>query len=149
MDVHVLLVEDSALVVDALRLLLEETGHRVSAAFNVRQAVDVASAEHPDIILLDLSLGREDGLDVLGELSRTDNLPPVPEESKPRMNTVSPVAVALTGHDNPETRERCIEAGCLDVLTKPISALQLPSLIRGWLAGRRVGDAGSPSDPAA
>ncbi|HEY9426195.1 MAG TPA: response regulator [Gemmatimonadaceae bacterium] len=135
MDVHVLLVEDSALVVDALRLLLEETGHRVSAAFNVRQAVDVASAEHPDIILLDLSLGREDGLDVLGELSRTDNLPPV--------------AVALTGHDNPETRERCIEAGCLDVLTKPISALQLPSLIRGWLAGRRVGDAGSPSDPAA
>ena len=135
MDVHVLLVEDSALVVDALRLLLEETGHRVSAAFNVRQAVDVASAERPDIILLDLSLGREDGLDVLGELSRTDNLPPV--------------AVALTGHDNPETRERCIEAGCLDVLTKPISALQLPSLIRGWLAGRRVGDAGSPSDPAA
>ena len=135
MDVHVLLVEDSARVVDALRLLLEETGHRVSAAFNVRQAVDVASAEHPDIILLDLSLGREDGLDVLGELSRTDNLPPV--------------AVALTGHDNPETRERCIEAGCLDVLTKPISALQLPSLIRGWLAGRRVGDAGSPSDPAA
>ena len=107
----------------------------MSAAFNVRQAVDVASAEHPDIILLDLSLGREDGLDVLGELSRTDNLPPV--------------AVALTGHDNPETRERCIEAGCLDVLTKPISALQLPSLIRGWLAGRRVGDAGSPSDPAA
>jgi two-component system response regulator VicR len=135
MDVHVLLVEDSALVVDALRLLLEETGHRVSAAFNVRQAVDVARAERPDIILLDLTLGREDGLDVLGELSRTDNLPPV--------------AVALTGHDNPETRERCIEAGCLDVLTKPISALQLPSLIRGWLAGRRAGDAGSPSDPAA
>lgn len=128
MDVHVLLVEDSALVVDALRLLLEETGHRVSAAFNVRQAVDVARAEHPDIILLDLTLGREDGLDVLGELSRTDNLPPV--------------AVALTGHDNPETRERCIEAGCLDVLTKPISALQLPSMIRGWLAGRRAGDAG-------
>ena len=135
MDVHVLLVEDSALVVDALRLLLEETGHRVSAAFNVRQAVDVARTENPDIILLDLTLGREDGLDVLGELSRTDNLPPV--------------AVAVTGHDNPETRERCLEAGCLDVLTKPISALQLPSLIRGWLAGRRESSGESPSDPAA
>ena len=135
MDVHVLLVEDSALVVDALRLLLEETGHRVSAAFNVRQAVNVARTENPDVILLDLSLGREDGLDVLGELSRTDNLPPV--------------TVALTGHDNPETRERCLEAGCLDVLTKPISALQLPSLIRGWLAGQIASDGESPSDPAA
>jgi two-component system response regulator VicR len=135
MGAHVLLVEDSTLVVDALRLLLEETGHRVSAAFNVRQAVDVARAEHPDVILLDLTLGREDGLDVLGELSRTDNLPPV--------------AVAVTGHDNPETRERCIEAGCLDVLTKPISALQLPSLIRGWLADRRASNGDSPSDPAA
>jgi CheY-like chemotaxis protein len=97
--------------------------------------VDVACSEHPDVILLDLTLGREDGLDVLGELSRTDNLPPV--------------AVAVTGHDNPETRERCIEAGCLDVLTKPISALQLPSLIRGWLAGRRASNSDLPSDPAA
>jgi len=135
MDVHVLLVEDSALVVDALRLLLEETGHRVSAAFNVRQAVDTARAEHPDVVLLDLSLGRENGLDVLGELSRTGDLPPV--------------AVAVTGHDNPETRERCLEAGCMDVLTKPISALQLPSLISGWLAARSTGSGDSPSDPAA
>ncbi len=135
MDVHVLLVEDSALVVDALRLLLEETGHRVSAAFNVREAVDTARAEHPDVILLDLTLGREDGLDVLGELSRTDNLPPV--------------AVAVTGHDNPETRERCMEAGCREVLTKPIRALELPGLIRGWLADDRTNDEDAPSDPAA
>lgn len=135
MRVHVLLVEDSALVVDALRLLLEETGHRVSAAFNVRQAVETARAEHPDVILLDLTLGCEDGLDVLGELSRTGSLPPV--------------AVAVTGHDNPETRERCLAAGCHEVLTKPISALQLPSQIRGWLADRDGGAGGAPSDPAA
>ncbi|HET7621200.1 MAG TPA: response regulator [Gemmatimonadaceae bacterium] len=135
MDVHVLLVEDSALVVDALRLLLEETGHRVSAAFSVREAVDTARAEHPDVILLDLTLGREDGLDVLGELSRTHNLPPV--------------AVALTGHDNPETRERCMQAGCREVLTKPIRALELPGLIRGWLADDRTNDGDAPSDPAA
>lgn len=138
MDVHVLLVEDSTLVVDALRLLLEETGHRVSAAFTVRQAVDTARGEHPDVVLLDLSLGREDGLDVLGELARTDDLPRV--------------AVALTGHDNPETRQRCLEAGCLDVLTKPIRALELPELIRGWLsrdASGERGEADAPSNPAA
>jgi DNA-binding response OmpR family regulator len=138
MGVHVLLVEDSALVVDALRLLLEETGHRVSAAFTVRQAVDTARAERPDVILLDLTLGREDGLDVLDELTRTGGLPPV--------------AVALTGHDSPETRERCLEAGCLEVLTKPISALELPGRIRSWLAERGASDGGAnhaTSDPAA
>ncbi len=138
MDVHVLLVEDSALVVDALRLLLEETGHRVSAAFNVRQAVETALCEHPDVILLDLTLGREDGLDVLDELTRTGSLPPV--------------TVALTGHDSPETRERCLEAGCMDVLTKPISALELPGLIRGWLSESGAPDGGesdAPSNPAA
>ncbi len=138
MGVHVLLVEDSALVVDALRLLLEETGHRVSAAFTVRQAVDMARAEHPDVILLDLTLGREDGLDVLDELARAGSLPPV--------------AVALTGHDSPETRERCLEAGCLEVLTKPISALELPGRIRAWLTERGASDGsteGATSDPAA
>jgi DNA-binding response OmpR family regulator len=139
MGVHVLLVEDSALVVDALRLLLEETGHRVSAAFTVRQAIDTAHAEQPDVILLDLTLGREDGLDVLDELTRTGRMPPV--------------AVALTGHDSPETRERCLEAGCLDVLTKPISALELPRRIRAWLADSGASDGssaeGATSDPAA
>jgi CheY-like chemotaxis protein len=135
MGVHVLLVEDSALVVDALRLLLEETGHQVSSASNVRQAIDNARTGHPDVLLLDLTLGRENGLDVLGELARTGELPPV--------------AVAVTGHDNPETRQRCLDAGCMEVLIKPISAIQLPSLIRGWLAERRTSGDESPSDPAA
>lgn len=121
MEPHVLLVEDSALLVDALRLLLEETGHRVSAAFNVRQAVDAARAERPDVILLDLTLGREDGLAVLSELSRTNSLPRV--------------AVAVTGHDTPAARERCLGAGCVDVLTKPIRPMELPSRIRAWLDG--------------
>lgn len=132
MEPHVLLVEDSALVIDALRLLLEETGHRVSAASTVREAVAIARAEQPDIILLDLTLGREDGLLVLTELARTGNLPRA--------------AVAVTGHDAPATRERCLQAGCMDVLTKPIGAMELPGRIRGWLASQDREAAGS--DPA-
>ncbi len=134
MEAHVLLVEDSVLVVDALRLLLQETGHRVSAAFTVRQAVDTARSARPDVILLDLTLGREDGLDVLNELARTGSLPPV--------------AVAVTGHDTPEARERCLAAGCVDVLTKPISAMELPARIRDWLASARAGGQSVASDPA-
>ena len=75
MCVHVLLVEDSALVVDALRLLLEETGHRVSAAFNVRQAVDTARAEHPDVILLDLMVPGMTGIEILRDLTGPNAVP--------------------------------------------------------------------------
>jgi CheY-like chemotaxis protein len=117
---HVLVVEDSALVIGALRVLLEETGHRVSAASTVADAVATARADPPDVILLDITLDREDGLGVLSALARTDALPRV--------------AVAVTGHDEPAVRERCLNAGCRTVLVKPISAMQLPVLIKAWLA---------------
>ncbi len=120
MTPHVLVVEDSALVVGALRVLLEETGHRVSAASTVADAVATARADPPDVILLDITLDREDGLGVLYALARTGELPRV--------------AVAVTGHDEPQVRERCLNAGCRTVLMKPISATQLPALIKAWLA---------------
>lgn len=127
MKPHVLVVEDSALVIGALRVLLEETGHRVSAASTVADAVALARADTPDVILLDITLDREDGLGVLYALAGSDELPRV--------------AVAVTGHDEPRVRERCINAGCRTVLVKPISATQLPVLIAAWLAE-------SPAPPA-
>ena len=120
MKPHVLVVEDSALVVGALRVLLEETGHRVSAAMSVAEAVAAVRADPPDVILLDITLDREDGLGVLYELAKTGELPRV--------------AVAVTGHDEPAVRERCLNAGCRAVLVKPISATQLPALIKVWLS---------------
>ena len=124
---HVLVVEDSALVIGALRVLLEETGHRVSAASSVAGAVAAVRSDPPDVILLDITLDREDGLGVLYALAGTDELPPV--------------AVAVTGHDEPAVRERCLDAGCRAVLVKPISAMQLPALIKAWLAESDSGSA--------
>lgn len=119
MKPRVLIVDDSALVLDALRLLLEETGHVVHSACTVRDAVDTARASTPDIMLLDLTLRREDGLDALLELARTGDAPPV--------------TVAITGHDDEAVRARCLDAGCREVLVKPIAALELPGRIKQWL----------------
>jgi CheY-like chemotaxis protein len=116
----VLVVEDSALVIGALRVLLEETGHRVSAATSVAEAVASARADTPDVILLDITLDREDGLGVLRALALSGELPRV--------------AVAVTGHDEPSVRERCLNAGCRAVLVKPINATKLPEMIRLWLS---------------
>jgi DNA-binding response OmpR family regulator len=102
---HVLIVEDSPLAVDALRVLFEETGHRVTVATTVVQAIVIAREEHPDIMLLDLGLPDGDGLDVMTAL---------------RADGSQPVTFALTGTDDAAVTKRCIAAGCREVLVKPV-----------------------------
>jgi two-component system cell cycle response regulator DivK len=118
---HILLVEDNTLVIGALRLLLEETGHRVSDASSVGAAMQILRIDPPDLVLLDLTLGREDGLAVVTAGSARSQ---------------RPVFVALTGHDDPATLERCRLAGCRAVLVKPIKPLELKSQIAAWLGER-------------
>src|SRR3569623_1411390 len=121
---HVLLVEDNALVIGALRLLLEETGHRVSDASTVAAATRVLRADPPDVVLLDLTLGGEDGLSLMTSIDET--------------SAQRPVVVALTGHDAPATLARCAHAGCRTVLVKPLRPLELKSQIAAWLGERAV-----------
>jgi len=121
---HILLVEDSVLVIGALRLLLEETGHRVSDASTIAGATRVLRADPPDVVLLDLTLGSEDGLALMASVNAT--------------GAQRPVVVALTGHDDPATLERCTSAGCRTVLVKPIRPLELKAQIAGWLGERAV-----------
>lgn len=125
---HVLVVEDSALMAGALRVLLEETGHRVTTADTVADAVAAARADPPDVILLDITLRGEDGLEVLGQLA----------DDGGRV----PVAVAITGHDDRLVHRRCRDAGCREVLVKPIAAMELPGKIRTWLAETRAEGSG-------
>ena len=122
---HILLVEDSALVIGALRLLLEETGHRVSDASTIAGAARVLRDDPPDVVLLDLTLGGEDGLSLMTSIDA---------EESPR-----PVVVALTGHDDPDTLARAPARDCRAVLVKPIRPLMLKSQIAGWLERARVG----------
>jgi DNA-binding response OmpR family regulator len=118
---HVLIVEDNDLVSGALRVLFEQTGRRVSIAATVADAIAVASADRPDLMLVDLTLPDGSGLTIL-EALRRDN-----REAK--------VAVALTGHDDPAIVERCTELGCADVLLKPVPTRELLRRAEEWLSG--------------
>jgi DNA-binding response OmpR family regulator len=115
---HILLVDDSALVTGALRLLFEETGHDVSVATTVHEAVDVASVRPVDVMLLDLTLPDGDGLAALPAM---------------RARGVEPrVTAALTGRDESEVAERCAAAGCRAVLVKPVPIAELIARVREW-----------------
>ena len=115
---YILLVEDSALVSDAMRVLLEETGHRVTVAASAESAIAAASAERPDVMLLDLGLPDADGLTVLEALTARG--------SAPRRT------VALTGDGGDETIRRCRAAGCHEVMLKPVPIAELLRKIREW-----------------
>ena len=118
---HVLLVEDNELARDALRLLLQVTGHRVSVAGSVAEALAVARAERPDLVLLDLTLPDGDGLSVARDLLVEEN---------------PPMFVALTGHDAADVAERCRSAGCVSVVVKPITSKDLLATVDPLLAKR-------------
>ena len=89
---HVLVAEDNELVSGAMRVLFEETGHRVSTAPSIVATVQVASSDPVDLLLLDLGLVDGDGLEVLAQLKARGAMPRI--------------AVALTGRDEPEVEAK-------------------------------------------
>jgi DNA-binding response OmpR family regulator len=115
---HVLLVEDNELVTGALRILLETTGARVSVAGSVTEALGYAHSDPPRLVLLDLTLPDGEGLLVI----------------EPLRAAGTRTFVALTGHDDPATRARCLDAGCVDVVIKPPRARELVAKAVEWLA---------------
>ena len=118
----VLIVDDSSHVTDPLRILFEETGRRVVVAGSVASAVSACEAERPDLMLLDVTLPDGDGLSVLTLLAGGGAVPLV--------------TVALTGHDDTLTVQRCKAAGCRDVLLKPVPVRDLLRRAVEWLPER-------------
>ena len=117
---HILIVDDSADVTGALRVLFEETGNDVSIANTIRDALAVVDARAVDVMLLDLTLPDGDGLSALAAMRARD--------TQPR------VTAALTGRAEPEVAARCTAAGCQAVLVKPVPIAELLRRVREWTA---------------
>lgn len=114
--VTVLLVEDTEDNRFMMRRLLEMTGYRVVEAKNGEEAVKVARAEWPDLILMDLSLPVIDGLAATRLIRQLPRLKKTP-------------IIAVSAHDSSDFREEALEAGCNSYITKPIDFNELEQLI--------------------
>ena len=115
---HVLLVEDSEAVSSAMRILIEAAGFRFTSADSVAGAIARGTADPAQLVLLDLTLPDGEGLAVIHLLRAAG----------------CGQFVALTGHDDEATRRRCLDAGCMDVLVKPVPARTLVGKLARWLA---------------
>jgi DNA-binding response OmpR family regulator len=120
---RILVVEDEAPMRMALEDILKADGYRVLTAPDGPAGLDSATAEKPDLILLDIMLPRADGLTVCGELRRRGIEVPV---------------LMLTARGQLSDRVAGLDAGADDYLVKPFSTDELLARVRALLRrGRR------------
>jgi len=103
-----------------MRRLLEMAGYTVLEASDGEEAVKLALQERPELILMDLSLPKLDGLAATRQIRRLRGLGKVP-------------IVAVSAHDAPESRDEALAAGCNEYVTKPIDFDQLYVLLNRFL----------------
>jgi len=118
---RILLAEDNDMNRDMLSRRLVKNGHQVTFALDGQQAIDMARAERPEIVLMDMSLPVIDGWQAT-RLLRAD-----PETAGLRI-------IALTSHAMAGDREKALAAGCDDYDTKPLDLPRLLGKIAAQLA---------------
>jgi DNA-binding response OmpR family regulator len=119
---RVLVVEDDCSLGAFLRKGMELEGHRVEWVEDGEAALAHAAANHPDLILLDLSLPRRDGTEVLAEMrARHDDA----------------AVLVLSGRNELNERVQCLDLGADDYLLKPFSYFELKARCRALLRRRQ------------
>ena len=125
----VLVVEDYQDAREMYAAYLQFSGFRVAEATNGLEAIELANALVPDIILMDLALPKMDGWEATRRLKAEEATRHIP-------------VVALTGHALAGHADGAREAGCDSFVTKPCLPDELVAEIRRMLAARPAGPRG-------
>ncbi|MCL6538987.1 MAG: response regulator [Roseiflexus sp.] len=111
---------------DILCRMLQLIGYQTVSAANGEEAIQMALAHRPDIILMDLSMPVMDGWEATSRIKALDELRHVP-------------VLAVTGHVTPQEIQRAIDAGCVDYVAKPIDFEMLVGKVTTLLQDGRDG----------
>jgi two-component system cell cycle response regulator DivK len=120
MTKSVLIVEDNELNMKLFHDLLEAHGYRTLQTRNGFDAMDIARAEHPDLIIMDIQLPEVSGLEVTKWLKEDDDLRSIP--------VIAVTAFAMKGDE-----ERIRQGGCEAYISKPISVTKFLETVKSYL----------------
>jgi CheY-like chemotaxis protein len=122
----ILVVDDSADNVAMLSLDLQQQGYRVVTATNGEEAISVATATRPNLILMDISMPQLDGLGATRRIREKESLRDVP-------------VIAVTAFGTEGFQRAAYDVGVSGYLTKPIDFGRMHQLVAGLLAPRGSG----------
>jgi CheY-like chemotaxis protein len=117
---RVLIVDDDIRNIFALSSVLEDYGMEIKTADNGRDAITLAHKGDIDVILMDIMMPEMDGLETTREIRKIGACKDLP-------------IIAVTAKAMKGDRERCIEAGAWDYLSKPVDREQLLKVLKAWL----------------
>jgi two-component system response regulator MprA len=120
---RILIVDDEEYITDFLTLGLRYEGFDIQAAKNGIEALNQATKDHPDLIILDVMLPMLDGLSVCKQLRANNNTSSIP-------------ILMLTARDDVDDRVMGLEAGADDYLVKPFAYKELLARVRALLRRR-------------
>jgi CheY-like chemotaxis protein len=115
-----LIVDDDVRNVYALATVLEDHGMEIVSANSGIDALSMMGSQKLDIVLMDIMMPEMDGIATMREARKLPSSRDLP-------------IIAVTAKAMKGDRERCIEAGAWDYLSKPVDSQQLLSVLRSWL----------------
>ncbi|HDZ20598.1 hypothetical protein LCGC14_0312410 [marine sediment metagenome] len=123
----VLIIDDSPDAVAIATARLRQDGLQVVSAADGRAGLDLAAAQRPDLILLDVAMPDMSGFDVCRQLKSDLNLSTIP-------------IIFLTAMDDTLQKVRGLELGAVDYVTKPFDAFELRARVQAALRTKRFAD---------
>lgn len=121
----ILYVEDNHANRELVKRILEVEGYTVLEAVDGQQGLDIAAAQKPDLILMDINLPEMDGYAVTAKLREMEGLNTTP-------------IIALTANVMRGDREKSLNAGCDGYIRKPINIDELPEQVAHFLETKRT-----------
>ena len=120
MKQKILLVEDNPATIDVIQKELEFLGYDCIVADDGKKGVDMATSHLPDLIIMDISLPKLDGLGAAALIRQNPKTQATP-------------ILAATARALPGDREKCLQGGCDDYIAKPFTHRELGAAIKKLL----------------
>ncbi|MBK8619366.1 MAG: response regulator [Anaerolineales bacterium] len=120
---RILVVEDNMDTYELVRFILEKNGYDTFLAVNGRDGVNAAIKQIPDLIIMDLSMPEMDGWTAIGLIKKDERTSSIP-------------LLTLTAHALPGDRQRAMDAGSDEYITKPMDLEDLVKSVDHWINRR-------------
>jgi CheY-like chemotaxis protein len=118
---RILVVEDNMDTYELVHFILEKNGFETFLAVNGRDGVTASKKQKPDLIIMDLSMPEMDGWTATSLIKRDEDTSAIP-------------LIALTAHALPGDRQRAMDAGCDEYITKPMDLDDLVETVQHWVS---------------